>query len=57
MFDGGWLRGAHERNFPVLAGQDGSVPRDVLAACFGVAESAFDQVPREVRPVVITRHK
>lgn len=40
-----------------VVGTLNALPRDVLAACFGVAESAFDQVPREVRPVVITRHK
>ncbi len=40
-----------------VVGTLNALPRDVLAACFGVAESAFDQVPREIRPVVITRHK
>lgn len=37
-----------------IVGALNSLPRDVLAASFGVPESAFDQVPRRVEPVVIT---
>lgn len=32
-----------------------SVPRDVLAASFGVPVSAFDAIPKEIKPVVITK--
>ncbi len=40
-----------------IMGSLNSIPRDVLAATFGVPASAFDQVPTEVKPVVITRRK
>jgi oxalate decarboxylase len=32
-----------------------SVPREVLAAAFGVPVAAFDRIPRDVKPVVVTR--
>ncbi|WP_203218185.1 hypothetical protein [Nocardia brasiliensis] len=34
-----------------------SLPREVLAASFGIPVSAFAGVPTELKPVVITRHK
>ncbi|WP_433574389.1 cupin domain-containing protein [Nocardia brasiliensis] len=34
-----------------------SLPREVLAASFGIPVSAFANVPTEIKPVVITRHK
>lgn len=34
-----------------------SLPREVLAASFGIPVAAFDQVPAEVKPVVITRRQ
>ncbi|ONF72649.1 cupin [Amycolatopsis keratiniphila subsp. keratiniphila] len=41
-----------------IVGTFNSMPREVLAACFGVPAAAFDQIPREIKPVVITRrHK
>lgn len=39
-----------------IVGTLNSLPRAVLAASFGVPVSAFDQIPNEVKPVVITRH-
>ncbi|MCX4097981.1 cupin domain-containing protein [Nocardia sp. alder85J] len=32
-----------------------AMPREVLAAAFGVPVSAFDRIPQDVRPVVVTR--
>ena len=40
-----------------IVGALNSLPRDVLAASFGVPESAFDDVPRAVEPVVITSRR
>lgn len=40
-----------------IVGSLNAIPRDVLAACFGVPESAFGQVPQRVEPVVITRRR
>ncbi|MBB5159344.1 cupin domain-containing protein [Saccharopolyspora phatthalungensis] len=40
-----------------IVGTLNSLPRDVLAATFGVPVSAFDGVPTEIKPVVITRRK
>ncbi|MEU7139606.1 cupin domain-containing protein [Nocardia sp. NPDC046473] len=34
-----------------------SLPREILAAAFGVPVAAFGSIPTEVRPVVITRRK
>ncbi|RDI64342.1 cupin domain-containing protein [Nocardia pseudobrasiliensis] len=34
-----------------------SLPREVLAASFGIPVSAFANVPTEIEPVVITRHR
>ncbi|MFF3567647.1 cupin domain-containing protein [Nocardia jiangxiensis] len=38
-----------------IVGTLNSLPRSVLAASFGVSVSAFDQIPDEIKPVVITR--
>ncbi|WP_228836053.1 cupin domain-containing protein [Nocardia brasiliensis] len=38
-----------------IVGSLNSIPREVLAACFKVPVSAFDQIPTDVTPVVITR--
>lgn len=38
-----------------IVGTLNSLPRSVLAASFGVPVSAFDEVPTEIKPVVITR--
>ncbi|RJQ79001.1 cupin domain-containing protein [Pseudonocardiaceae bacterium YIM PH 21723] len=40
-----------------IVGTLNSIPRDVLAATFGVPESAFAAIPKDVKPVVITRRK
>ena len=40
-----------------IVGALNSLPRDVLAASFGVPESAFEQVPKKVEPVVITSRR
>ncbi len=40
-----------------IVGSLNAIPRDVLAASFGVPESAFAQVPRRIAPVVITRRR
>ncbi|MFI9505628.1 cupin domain-containing protein [Nocardia sp. NPDC052566] len=34
-----------------------SIPREVLAASFGIPVSAFANVPTDIKPVVITRHR
>lgn len=34
-----------------------SVPREILAASFGVPVTAFDQIPTDIKPVVITKRK
>ncbi|WP_228818879.1 hypothetical protein [Nocardia transvalensis] len=31
------------------------IPRDVLAVCFGIPETAFGQIPTDIKPVVITK--
>jgi oxalate decarboxylase len=38
-----------------IVGTINSLPRPVLAACFGVPVSALDNIPTAVKPVVITR--
>ena len=38
-----------------IVGTINSLPRQVLAACFGVPLSAFDQIPATMEPVVIAR--
>ena len=38
-----------------IVGTINSLPRQVLAACFGIPVSAFDTIPTAVKPVVITR--
>ncbi|WP_069163408.1 cupin domain-containing protein [Nocardia altamirensis] len=38
-----------------IVGTLNSIPRDVLAVCFGVPETAFGQVPTDIKPVVITK--
>lgn len=40
-----------------IVGSLNAIPRDVLAASFGVPESAFAQVPQRIEPVVITRRR
>ena len=40
-----------------IVGTLNSLPRHVLAASFGVPESVFDQLPTDVKPVVITRRR
>ncbi|WP_158888581.1 cupin domain-containing protein [Amycolatopsis anabasis] len=40
-----------------IVGTLNSIPRDVLAASFGIPVSAFDQVPKDIKPVVITKRK
>ncbi|MFI1917675.1 cupin domain-containing protein [Nocardia sp. NPDC020380] len=40
-----------------IVGSLNALPRNVLAAAFGVPESAFANVPTEIKPVVITRHR
>ncbi|MDT8914099.1 cupin domain-containing protein [Amycolatopsis sp. PS_44_ISF1] len=38
-----------------IVGTLNSLPREILAASFGIPVSAFDRVPRDLKPVVITR--
>ncbi|KAA8883065.1 cupin domain-containing protein [Nocardia colli] len=40
-----------------IVGTLNSLPREVLAASFGIPVSAFANVPTEIKPVVITRHR
>ncbi|MFE0027488.1 cupin domain-containing protein [Amycolatopsis sp. NPDC059021] len=40
-----------------IVGTLNSLPRDVLAATFGVPESAFKAIPTKIEPVVITKRK
>ncbi|WP_067708984.1 cupin domain-containing protein [Nocardia yamanashiensis] len=40
-----------------IVGTINSLPRHVLAASFGIPVSAFDAIPAEVKPVVITRRQ
>ncbi|WP_406238695.1 cupin domain-containing protein [Nocardia sp. NBC_01009] len=40
-----------------IVGALNSLPRDVLATAFGIPVPAFDQVPHEMKPVVITRRR
>ncbi|MFC4087083.1 cupin domain-containing protein [Amycolatopsis samaneae] len=40
-----------------IVGALNSLPRDVLAATFGVPESAFQGVPKKIEPIVITKRK
>jgi oxalate decarboxylase len=32
-----------------------SIPREILAAAFGVPVSAFDRIPTDIKPVIITK--
>ena len=38
-----------------IVGTFNSLPRSVFAASFEIPVSAFDQIPDEIKPVVITR--
>lgn len=38
-----------------IVGSLNAMPREVLAACFKVPVSAFDHIPTDIEPVVITR--
>lgn len=40
-----------------IVGTLNSIPRDVLAASFGIPVNAFDQVPTEIKPIVITKRR
>ncbi|WP_405164960.1 cupin domain-containing protein [Nocardia sp. NBC_01499] len=40
-----------------IVGTLNSLPREVLAASFGIPVSAFANVPTDIKPVVITRHR
>ncbi|WP_225731171.1 MULTISPECIES: cupin domain-containing protein [unclassified Nocardia] len=40
-----------------IVGAFNAVPREVLAAAFGVPRAAFDAIPTETKPVVITKRQ